>query len=367
MNLVINLEMIKMKKIKLLLLVCSAALSLHASASGDDGHKTIGAIADRLLKGSNAGAKVQALLKEGESLQSISIWADCAKGSFCGPRTSEMEAFIIQHPSHNAYHYTNTPVQNQAYVAGGVGTTDHDIVQTLKQSIAVLQGKDTELSNPRRFTPRQALLMIAHLVGDIHQPLHVGAAYLNQDNQFVSPKTKAEVDGVRIFDLQGGNNLLVEDRKTWTQRDQEIDKREQAIEKAASSSETSPTKRIGKPLHLYWDVTVVENAMRNLAVRSVSDFTDKLMAEPTSFAINSGDVITWPEQWANEGLALSKQAHANIVVTDKIKITNRRGVEYLAWLVQLPPDYIAMSTTMTHKQIQVAGFRLAALLKAIWP
>nr|WP_314862007.1 S1/P1 nuclease [uncultured Undibacterium sp.] len=357
-----------MKKIKLLLVLCGALASVNVMASGDEGHKTVGAIADRLLKGTNAGAKVQALLQPGESLQSISIWADCAKGTFCGPQTSEMVAFGIQNPAHAAYHYTNTPVQNKTYVAGGVGTTDHDIVQTLKQAIAVLQGNDNETTNPHRFSPRQALLMIAHLVGDIHQPLHVGAAYINSENQFVTPLSKQQVDGVTIFDLQGGNNLLLEDPKTWTMRDQEAYKRDQAAAKAANATaDAGKPKRVGKPLHLYWDVTVVENVMRNLGARSVQELTENLMANSAVAAANSGDPITWPEQWANEGLGYAKIAYADIVATERIKVTSRRGVEFSSWYTSLPSNYIDSSTEITQKQLKVAGYRLAALLQKIWP
>lgn len=347
-----------MKKIKFGLVLCAALISLNAQASGDEGHKTIGAIADRLLVGTNAGVRVKALLQPGESLQSISIWADCAKGTFCGPQTSEMIAFTIQNPAHAAYHYTNTPVENKSYVAGGVGTTDHDIVQTLKQAIAVLQGNDNEKTNPHRFTPRQALLMIAHLVGDIHQPLHIGAVYLNQDNQFVTPATQAQVDGVNVFDVQGGNNLLIEDQATWTARDLKNFKPEVSNGNAA---------RVGKPLHLYWDVTVVENVMRDLGVKSVSELTDKLISAPTVPAANKGDPVSWPEQWATEGLYLAKSAYTNIAIVDKVKVTNRRGVEYANWYSKLPPNYIQESTEVTRKQLAVAGHRLAALLKSIWP
>jgi hypothetical protein len=350
-----------MKKINLLVLLCCALTSFSALASGDEGHKTVGAIADRLLKGTNAGAKVQALLKDGESLQSISIWADCAKGTFCGPQTSEMVAFGIQNPAHSAYHYTNTPVLNKAYVVGGVGTSDHDIVQTLQQAIAVLQGNDTELTNPHRFSPRQALLMIAHLVGDIHQPLHVGAAYINSDNQFVTPVNKQQVDGVNIFDLQGGNNLLLEDKATWTARDLQIYQRD-----AASSLAEKPI-RMGKPLHLYWDVTVVENVMRNLGVKTIEELTDKLMENKIKVIPNTGDPVTWPEQWANEGMGFAKIAYTDLKVTERVKMTSRKGVEYSSWYTDLPLNYNETSTEITRKQIGVAGVRLAALLKKIWP
>lgn len=356
-----------MKKIKFLALLCGAFVSFNAMALGDEGHKTVGAIADRLIIGTNAGAHVNALLLPGESLQSVSIWADCVKGSYCGPQTSEMIAYAIQNPAHSTYHYTNLPVQNTAYVVDGVGTTEHDIVRTLKQCIAVLQGDNTDISNPQHFSPRQALLLIAHLVGDIHQPLHVGAAYINKDMQFVTPASKQQVDGINIFDLQGGNNLLVEDKNTWTARDLESFKRDEELAKAAAPSDSDKPKRVGKPLHLYWDVTVVENVMRNLKVNSVAELTDKIMADKPVASGNSGNAIGWPEQWAAESLVNAKFAYFDVVATDKTKITNRKGVEYSAWYLRLPTNYIEKSTEITRAQLGNAGYHLAALLMKIWP
>ena len=360
-----------MKNIKLLVLLCGALVSLNALALGDEGHKTVGAIADRLLIGTNAGARVKALSLPGESLEAMSIWADCVKGSYCGPQSSEMIAYAIQNPAHSTYHNTNLPVQNTAYEMNGVGTTEHDIVRTLKQCIAVLQGDDTETNNPQHFSPRQALLLIAHLVGDIHQPLHVGAAYISKDMQFVTPASKQQVDGVNIFDLQGGNNLLLEDKNTWTARDLEQFKRDEELAKTAATSvansEADRPKRVGKPLHLYWDVTVVENVMRNLKVNSVSELTEKIMAEKPAVGINTGNAVNWPEQWASASLVNAKFAYRDIVATDKIKITNRKGIEYSAWYVRLPVNYIETSTEMTRVELTNAGYHLAALLTKIWP
>lgn len=348
-----------MKFAKLLLSVCCVLSSLNAQALGDEGHKTVGAIADRLLVGSKAEARVKALLLPGESLESISIWADCAKGRFCGEPTSEMIAFTLQNPKHAGYHYINLPVQSAAYAPGAVGSTEHDIVRTLQQAIAVLQGNDTEATNPHKFTPRQALLMIAHLVGDIHQPLHVGAAYINSDNQFVTPSTQAQVDGVSVFDLLGGNNLHIEDQATWTARDVESFQRETA--------QTEKKPRVGKPLHLFWDVTVVEKLMRGLQLNSVAELTDKLMPELPQDSVFKGEAATWPEQWANQSLHIAKTAYADISIIDKVKMTTRKGVEYNVWYGQLPANYVETSTEITRKQIASAGVQLAELLKKIWP
>jgi hypothetical protein len=334
-------------------------------ALGDDGHKTVGAIADRLIIGTNAAAHVNALLLPGESLQSISIWADCVKGSYCGPQTPEMTEYAAQNPAHFTYHYTNIPVQNTAYALDAVGTTEHDIVRTLQQGIAVLQGNNTDTSNPQHFTPRQALLLIAHLVGDIHQPLHVGAAYINKEMQFVTPTSKQQVDGINIFDLQGGNNLLLEDKNTWTARDLEAFKRDEELAKTATPAEQP--KRIGKPLHLYWDVTVVENLMRNLKVNSVTEITDKIMQDKPGISVNTDNASGWPEQWASDSLTIAKFAYFDIVATDRIKLINRKGIEYSSWYVRLPSNYIEKSTEITRIQIANAGYHLAALLTKIWP
>ena len=62
-------------------------------------------------------------------------------------------------------------------------THGDDVVQILRQAIGVLQGRLDSVSNPHQFTQRQALLMVAHLVGDLHQPLHVSGAYVTRDGQ----------------------------------------------------------------------------------------------------------------------------------------------------------------------------------------
>src|SRR6266511_1624860 len=70
----------------LLSLVLAAGVSPRASAWGNEGHQTVGAVADTLIAGTNAEVQVRTLLVAGESLSKVSLWADCAKG-YCGPLT----------------------------------------------------------------------------------------------------------------------------------------------------------------------------------------------------------------------------------------------------------------------------------------
>ena len=174
-----------MKKLALIAALAGAFAANNALAWGNNGHRIVGAIADNLIKGSNAEKQVAALLQPGESLEKVANWADCVKGTFCGPQTQEMNDYVAAHPKHTEYHYTDVPFQLTEYHLHGVGTAEHDIVQTLQQCIATLQGK-----GDGKFSPRQALLILTHLAGDIHQPLHVGAAFVDKDGKFVVPKTE---------------------------------------------------------------------------------------------------------------------------------------------------------------------------------
>jgi hypothetical protein len=78
------------------------------------------------------------------------------QGSYCGPQTDEMQSYVAANPKHSEYHYTDLPFQYSHYHDHDVGSADNDIVQTLKQCIQVLQGKDDASSNPhasRRVKP----------------------------------------------------------------------------------------------------------------------------------------------------------------------------------------------------------------------
>ena len=75
-----------MKKLSCALALAGAFMTGNALAWGNDGHRAVGAIADQLLKGSAAQAKIAALLLPGETLELIANWPDCVKGTYCGPQ-----------------------------------------------------------------------------------------------------------------------------------------------------------------------------------------------------------------------------------------------------------------------------------------
>lgn len=335
-----------MKALACALVLGSALIPLHASAWGDDGHRVAGAMADQLIRDSNAQKQVTALLLPGESLEKISVWLDCAKGKYCGAKTPEMIAYTAANPRHSQYHYANIPYQIEHYRDGAVGSTKNDIVQTLKQAIAVLQGKDDEVSNPRHFTRRQALILLAHLAADIHQPLHIGVPYVGKDGRFVVPQNKSQIDGINIFDTRGGNDLLVD----------------HAVAPAQSKAQAGAWS-----FHAYWDITTVDNAMRGSSARTPQQFARTLIAGQPLIASNTGDPVSWPYQWADDALRASKLAHAGLVPGAMSEQTSPKGKRYEVWALALPQDYAAPGATIARMQLAKSGYRLAALLQAIWP
>lgn len=324
----------------------------QALAWGSNGHRVVGAMADQLLTGSNAQRQVAALLLPGESLAGIATWPDCVKGSFCGPQTPEMLAYVAANPKHEQYHYTNIAFQQAHYRDGAVGSAANDIVQTLKQAIAVLQGNgDDPVANPQRFSRRQALILLVHLVGDIGQPLHVGEAYIHAgdaNDAFVEPRAASQVGQAGangLANTRGGNRLLLDEPPP-------------------------PVSGTPAPLsfHSYWDSAVVDEAMRRAGVTAPEPFAAALLASrPQPPSIDAGAPSTWPYRWADDTLRVAAQAYAGVTPGRRSQVTGKDGVAYDVWTLNLPTHYRALSVGRARDQLTASGYRLTALLRAIWP
>jgi hypothetical protein len=157
----------------------------------NDGHRIVGAIADKLIKGSNAEKQIAALLLPGESLESIAVWADC-QGQLLRFRShaGNDRAYTTANP---ATANTTTPTCRSSSTHYHEGARRHGRRRHRADPEAGHRGpagQDRPGLNPHNFTRRQALLVLTHMAGDIHQPLHVGAAYVGKDGKFVVPKSQ---------------------------------------------------------------------------------------------------------------------------------------------------------------------------------
>lgn len=327
---------------KLNLGLVSAVISTQAIAWGPNGHQTIATIAAQLIHGTAAETQSKALLGD-ITLADAAVWADCAKGvdpaknyEYQKPgkypeckvfETPELEAemsdFVRRNDKncqpkageqicHKQYHYSDIAIQQGKYALGPVGTREDDVVAAVAAAIHVLKGDPS----PAPFDikdKREALLLMAHYAGDIHQPLHVGAIYLdaqgvriNPDNGAYDPKTAT----------RGGNSILVK----------------------------------GKNLHSMWDA--VPTSMTASKVNAA--WLSKARAIPA----DQGSPFDWPATWATGTLNGAQRAFQGV------KFGPISGGH---WNATLPTTYSATMSAIKKNQLTVGGAHLAELLQSIWP
>ena len=348
-----------------------------AHAYGPDGHKIIGAIADQRLANTPTGARVAELL-DGYTLQEASIMPDTIKQwDKPGIEDPKVQKYFSSHPriaeqlrefwkanppttdrksaipSHHWFHYTDVPlVGAEKYADGKIGRSRWDIVHMMRYCIAVLRGEVPE-KNERKITKPIALILLTHFVGDIHQPLHVGAQYFDAKGNPINPASATEA-----YPDEGGNSLRLR------------------------LTDAAPRKRLPK-LHGFWDNDAVmanlprfpdtmpkeERRMKMEAAARV--LTESLVKnEPKNWRMPSTlKVEDYPEAWANEILPLAREAHARLRyqnVTPKLDhdemVADGEVVER-----GLPDDlpYGKWAADMVSMEMQKAGWRLADLLKKV--
>ncbi len=370
-----------MKNLFLCLLLFASGLAHSARAYGPDGHKIIGAIADQKLAGTPTGARVSQLL-DGYTLEEASLMADTIKQwDKPGIDDPKVQRYFSSHPkiaeqlrafwkanppttdekspvpSHHWFHYTDVPLVGEAkYGAGKVGRSQWDIVHTMRSCIAVLQGKEPE-ENARKITRPIALILLAHYVGDIHQPLHVGAQYFDAKGQPVDPQRGGE-----SFPDEGGNSLRLK-----------------------LTRDVVPRKKDPR-LHSFWDADTVyanlprfPDTMPKEERKAKMDAAEKELSarlakeEPKNSRLPAElPLRDYPEAWANEVLPLARQAHARLRYQNVAPKLDREKMvgdgEMLEEATKDGLSYSKWSARMVQQELQLAGWRLADLLeKALAP
>lgn len=210
------------------LAVCTT-IAMPAAAWDFPGHRIVGAIADLILLQHYpmAQQRVSELLEkrdgstiERRTLSQVSAFPDCAKRGnvpFCGrPPSDEEKAYADCNRHHDKFHFTDVPLQQPTYRPGSAGTEDVDVVQMIAYAVDQLRGKHPPAKSDVNLTDSEAVWLLAHLVGDIHQPLHVGAKYFDKACQTsVDPNITDTPPKFGIGDTvamtMGGNLILLEE------------------------------------------------------------------------------------------------------------------------------------------------------------
>ena len=322
--------------ITLLMLI---ATSTSAFGWGDKGHKTVGQVAQLRLAGTHALTKINEILLPGETLASIATWADKVKNekSFkptaTSPDPDTQDFFSKMANQHNRkWHFVDLPLHCTGYndIACKSFTSSSDIVHMINLSITKLRG-----GNVPQLTRRNALRLLVHLVGDLHQPLHVGVGFINVDDENNKILIEREATLILQNDFPsdiGANKLLI-------------------------------TGADSDNLHSFWDTDLVETASNN---QSILQFATTLNNEiPAGTAWDAqGNLTTWAAQWAGDTLRASNvHAYDSSVEIKKVVIIDDEP----KYQTKLGNNYKSQNTPVVKEQLEKGGYRLAKLLQAIFP
>jgi len=363
------------------ILVAFTVIAFRASilAYAPLGHEIVGAIADERLASTPPAAKVYAIL-DGLTLEKAALIADEIKGwdkkgvdaprSFRYSRHRNIDRQLRDFwranppthdpnspaPSHHWFHYTDVPVTPaQRYRDGASGRNKWDIVHMIPFCVDVLQGRMSE-QNERKITKPVAVILLAHLVADIHQPLHVGADYFDAQGRATDP----EKDKSALAD-EGGNTFTLE-------------------------LSDEPPRRRGirkKKFHGFWDNDAVNALFPQLPARlpkkelatRVDPLKQQLVHEmathePRNWQMPSNvSIDSYAEIWADEILPIAREAHARLEFRNiRPLLDNGRVVARGAAIEKPAPDqilYRAWATGIVRDELHKAGWRLADLLQKV--
>jgi hypothetical protein len=348
-------------------------------AYGPLGHEIVGAIADERLVNTPTAPKVYQLL-DGIRLQKAALIADEIKGwdkkgvddprsfHYSGHRYIDRQlrdfwrANRPTHdshssaPSHHWFHYTDVPVvPPQQYREGSAGRSKWDVVHMIQFCIDVLQGRIPE-QNERKITKAVAIILLAHYVGDIHQPLHVGAAYFDEQGQTADPDKNEST----LAD-EGGNTFSLE-------------------------LTDEPPRRRGirkTKFHRFWDYDAVNAMFPQIPIRlpnkeleaRIDPLKQRLIHDmathhPHNWQMPSNlSIDSYAEVWADEILPIAREAHARLefrnvkpfMDEDRI-VAAGEAIEKRA-AGQTP--YRTWASGVVRDELHKAGWRLADLLEKI--
>ena len=360
------------------------AWSGSVCAWGYQGHEVIGSIADQLL-GAHAKQQVAEIL--GFELRVAGPWADCVKSVHrlcdfesrceddastesgehhpfqysylldpnhpeyripCTPFENSQETARMQDyakrnwssctplPCNQQYHYAEVAKQHDGYDSSYAGTSDHDIVSAVNAAVLVLTNPTAKSPPPFSIhDQKEALLLLAHFVGDLHQPLHVGAIYLDPSGIPANPDLNTQKD--TATGTEGGNAIC--------------------INPAAN-------------LHYEWDAIpsdlhLDQEFRADAALVQRAQAVLPTLGEPEAFA----------KLWASDTVVASHSAFDDLTFKaltppkgSSVKCFNHSNPKSL-WIVSFKDQdsYLKAQDNLKRDQIAKAGARLAQLLNAIWP
>lgn len=200
------------------------------------GHRVTGEVAEKYL--SRKAKKAIDKLLNGQTLADVSTFGDEIKAD------RKFREF-------SPWHYVNFPSDKK--YTDVAPSPDGDIVMGIEKSIAIIKDKSSSLKDKQFY-----LKLLVHLIGDLHQPMHVGR---KED--------------------KGGNDIQVQ----WFGR--------------------------GSNLHRVWDSNMIDDF--GMGYTELTATLPRISKEQVKF-LQRGDVYTWVE----ESQELANKVYESVQVGEKI-------------------------------------------------
>jgi hypothetical protein len=349
----------------LLWIVAMLAWPQEARAWESLGHEAIADAAQAHLSPEATKAIAQ-ILGQGttlppHALARASTWPDqirdlqrhgIAASKLAEQEVTEAQAFNRAFPDNAQWHFVNLPLGSVHYPDDAdlddlltPFTNPHDVVQMLNVCIETLE----TVGDVTPWTKAQALRWLIHLVGDVHQPLHVATGYYRTRHQDlpnpVLIESPHDARQVGVLGDRGGNDLLFSD----------------------SASDN---------LHALWDSCLVK-ALAGISpcgktpvpedVERLTHLIAQRMTLPSAAGyLSSGEHFSWGAHWATDSL---KTAHASkayeFVRRNGIVRDSHRADASIRMTIDAPPtkaEYSASHEPVVAAQLTKAAVRLAGLL-----
>src|ERR1043166_5169874 len=166
----------------LLASLCGFGFGPRASAFGHEGQEAVAILALQKLHADEAAHNAKATvalqnitkLLGNEDMAAVAVWADWVRLRATNLSTTVIHDIDARFPGNGDWHFVDLPLGTSAYATNAVSANDNDVVHGINKCIAMLESADASAEQDHHLV---ALKFLIHLVGDIHQPLHVACGY----------------------------------------------------------------------------------------------------------------------------------------------------------------------------------------------
>jgi hypothetical protein len=313
-------------------ILASTILALAAAAPAfpwaKEGHEAMAMAAQRNLS-DEARSHVVKILGS-DDLASIAVWMDDVRSAYFrqGPLADDPEAlkFNAEFPHNGEWHYVDMPLGTKAYALDAPTASPHDVVHMAEEAVRVLEG-----GGDKRITQLEALRMLVHFVGDMHQPLHVGNGFFAIGANGVATLVTDPAAVATLPNDKGGNALFF-----------------------------GPGRY--DELHAYWDADLVQKMASTKDAAVLAPVLERQIAAQGASWKSAGDYHHWPEQWATESVEAARTAYAGLEYGE---VTPDPKGGFRKIQIKFPANYDQVCIPLAQERLAKSGYHLAEILNAI--